>query len=111
MGRVLFDVSFNLDAPPEAYTDLTVHAKVRDYTETVRTLHGSDYDLSNEPLHTEVIMRLGQGKKHEQLWIANGVVSSTSAPSLFEVRARSMSSSFPNIHGLVQHCRGSTHLR
>jgi hypothetical protein len=42
MGRVSFDVSFNPDAPPEAYTDPIVHAKVRDYMEAVRTLHGLD---------------------------------------------------------------------
>jgi hypothetical protein len=89
------DVSFNPDAPPEAYTDPTVHAKVRDYTEAVRTLHGSDYDMSSESLHTEVIVRLGLGKKHGRLWIVDDAVSLTSAPSLSEVRAQSMSSSLP----------------
>jgi hypothetical protein len=95
MGRVSSDVSFNPDAPPEAYTDPTVHTKVRDYTEAVRTLHGSDYDLSSESLHTEVIVRLGLGKKHGRLWIVDDAVSLTSAPSLSEVRAQSMSSSLP----------------
>jgi hypothetical protein len=112
MGRVSSDISFNPDAPPKAYTDPTVHAKVRDYTEAVRTLHGSDYELSNEPLHAEVIVRLGQGKKHGRLWIADGAVSSTSTPSL-SLRSGhgARAPAFPYVDGLLQHCHGSTHLR
>jgi hypothetical protein len=89
MGPVKSGVVFNPDAPTQAYSDPTVHGKVRDYAEVVRSLRGSDYNLSTEPLETEVIVRLGHGKKHGRLWIAEGADSSSSAPSLSDVRARS----------------------
>ncbi|XP_066361606.1 uncharacterized protein [Miscanthus floridulus] len=40
-------------------------------------------------------MRLGGGKKHGRLWIADGVIDSTTVPSLDAIRARSTSSSQP----------------
>ena len=95
MGPVKSGVIFNPDAPAQAYSDPSVHAKVRDYTEAVRALRGSDHNLSTEPLKTEVIVRLGQGRKHGRLWIADGVDSSSSAPSLSDVRARSTARSLP----------------
>jgi hypothetical protein len=95
MGSVKSGVSFNPDAPAQAYSDPTVHAKVRDYTDAVRALRGSDTDLRTEPLETEVIVRLGQGRKHGRLWIADGADSSVSAPSLSDVRARSTGRSLP----------------
>jgi hypothetical protein len=82
MGPVKSGVVFNPDAPAQAYSDTTVHAKVRDYVEAVRLLHGPDYNVSTEPLDIETIVRLGDGRKHGRLWIANGADSSSSAPSL-----------------------------
>ena len=72
MGPVKSGVVFNPDATAQAYSDPSVHAKVRDYMKAVRALRGSDHNLSTEPLETEVIMRLGQGRKHGRLWIADG---------------------------------------
>jgi hypothetical protein len=92
MGLVKSSVVFNSDAPVEAYSDPTIHAKVRDYAEAVRVLRGSEHNLSTE---TEVIVRLGQGRKHERLWIADDADSSSSTPSLSDVRAQSMSRSLP----------------
>ena len=93
MGPVKSGVIFNPDAPTHAYSDPTVHAKVKDYAEVVRALRGSDHNLSTEPLETEVIVRLGQGRKHGRLWIADGADSSRSAPPLSDVRARSTAKS------------------
>jgi hypothetical protein len=89
MGRVKSGVVFNPDAPAQAYSDPTVHAKVRDYAEAVRAVHGSDYNLSTEPLDTQTIVRIGQGRKHGRLFIADSADSSSSAPSLSNVRAQS----------------------
>ena len=111
MGPVKSGVVFNPDAPSQAYSDPSVHAKVRDYTEAVRALRGLDHNLSTEPLETEVIVRLGQGRKHGRLWIADGADSSSSAPSLSDVRAWSMAEAFPYMHGLLQHCRRSMNFR
>ena len=95
MGPVKSGVVFNPDAPAQAYSDPSVHAKVRDYAEAVRALRGSDHNLSTEPLETEVIVRLGQGRKHGRLWIIDGADSSSSAPSLSDVRAWSSARSLP----------------
>jgi hypothetical protein len=95
MGLVKSSVVFNPDAPAEAYSDPTVHAKVRDYAEAIRALRGSEHNLSTEPLKTEVIVRLGQGRKHGRLWIADDADSSSSAPSLSDLRAQSTSISLP----------------
>ncbi|XP_066337342.1 uncharacterized protein [Miscanthus floridulus] len=86
MGPVKSSVVFNPDATAQAYSD---------HVEAVRALHGSDHNLSTEPLETEVIVRLGQGRKHERLWIADGADSSSSAPSVSDVRARSTARSLP----------------
>jgi len=95
MGSVKSGVTFNPDAPAQAYSDPTIHAKVTEYTESVRALRGPDVDLRTHPLETEVIVRRGQGRQHGRLWIADGAQSSASAPYLSEVRARSTSSSLP----------------
>jgi hypothetical protein len=95
MGSVKSGVVCNPDAPTQAYSDPSVHAKVRDYAETVRALRGSDHNLSTEPLETDVNVRLGQGRKRGWLWIVDGADSSSSAPSLSDVRARSTARSLP----------------
>jgi hypothetical protein len=59
MGPVKSGVIFNPDAPAQAYSDPSVHAKVKEYAEAVRALCGSDHNLSPEPLETDVIVRLG----------------------------------------------------
>jgi hypothetical protein len=64
MGKASSSVSFDLAAPPEAYSDLTVYGKVQEYTSAVWELHGPDYDVRTKPLDTEAIARLGEGKKH-----------------------------------------------
>ena len=45
-GKATSNVSFNLEDPPEAYTNPSVHSHISEYTEVVRSLHGPDYDLS-----------------------------------------------------------------
>jgi hypothetical protein len=82
MGRASSSVSFDPSAPREVYSDLTVHTKVQEYTSKVREVHGKDYDVHTELIDAETIMRLGGGKKHGRLWIANDTIDSTTIPSL-----------------------------
>ena len=95
MGRASSSVSFDPSASREVYSDPTVHTKVQEYTSKVREVHGEDYDVRTEPIDAETIMRLGGGKKHGRLWIADGAIDSTTVPSLDVLRARSTSSSQP----------------
>jgi hypothetical protein len=81
MGKASSSVSFDPAAPPEAYSDPTVYGKVQ-YTSVVRELHGPDYNMRTEPIDAEAIMRLGQGKKHGRLWIADNAIDSSIVPHL-----------------------------
>jgi hypothetical protein len=90
---VTSDVSYNPEDPPEAYTNVTVHTRLSEYTSAARSVHGPEYDPSTEDLDGEIIMRVGGGKKHGRFWLGNGVIDMASTPSLSQIRARSMSSS------------------
>ena len=72
-----------------------MYTKVQEYTSTVREIYGEDYNVRTEPIDAEAIMRLGGGKKHGRLWIADGAIDSTTVPSLDAIRAQSTSSSQP----------------
>ena len=63
-GKAMSDVSFNLEDPPEAYTNPSVHSRISEYTEVARSLHGPEHDLSTQDFDGEAVMRAGQGKKH-----------------------------------------------
>ena len=73
------------------YSDPNVYTKVQEYTSTVREIYGEDYNMRT----AEAVMRLGGGKKHGRLWIADDAIDSTTVPSLDAIRAWSMSSSQP----------------
>jgi hypothetical protein len=81
-GRATSDVSYNLDDPPEAYSNPSVHTHISDYMLAARSIHRPEYNPSTEDIDAELIMRLGGGKKHGRLWIGDGVIDSTSVPSL-----------------------------
>jgi hypothetical protein len=93
MGRASPSVSFDPAAPPEVYSDPNVYTKVQEYTSAVREIHGEDYNVRTEPIDAEAIMRLGGGKKHGRLWIADGAIDPSTVRNLDAIRARSTSSS------------------
>jgi len=95
MGKASSSVSFDPAALPQVYSDPNVYTKVQEYTSSVREIYGEDYNVRTEPIDAEAIMRLGGGKKHGRLWIADGAIDSTTVPSLDAIRARSTSSSQP----------------
>ena len=81
-GKATSDVSFNLEDPPEAYTNPSVHSRISEYTEVARSLHGSDHDPSTQDFDGEAVMKAGQGKKHGRFWLGDGVIDTASTPSL-----------------------------
>jgi hypothetical protein len=95
IGRSSSSVSFDPSLPPETYSDPNVYTKVQEYTSAVREIHGEDYDVRTEPIDAEAIMRLGGGKKHGRMWIADGAIDPSTVPNLDTIRARSTSSSQP----------------
>ena len=92
-GQAMSDVSFNLEDPPEVYTNPSVHSRISEYTEVARSLHGLDHDLSTQDFDGEAVMRAGQGKKHGRFWLGDGIIDTASIPSLSQIRAWSTSES------------------
>ena len=81
-GKAMSEVSYNLEDPPEAYTNPSVHTRISEYTSAARSIHGPEYDPSTEDFDAEIVMRVGGGKKHGRHWLGDGVIDSTSTPSL-----------------------------
>jgi hypothetical protein len=95
MGKVTVDIEYNPNAPPEAYTNSSVHTRLTSYTEVARSVYGPGYDPSTEErLGPQLVMMVGQGKKHRRFWIGDSVLDTASTP-LHQLRAASTSSSVP----------------
>ena len=81
-GKATSAVSYNLEDRPEAYTNPSVHTRISEYMSATRSVHGTEYDPSTEDFDAEIIMRVGGCKKHGRYWLGDGVIDSTSTPSL-----------------------------
>jgi hypothetical protein len=58
-----------------------------------REIYGPEYDPSTHDLDGEIVMRVGEGKKHGRYWIGDSFIDSASTCTLAEIRARSTSES------------------
>ncbi|XP_021301281.1 uncharacterized protein LOC110429545 [Sorghum bicolor] len=94
-GKASSSISYNPSDPPEAYTNASVHSRLSEYTEAGRSVHGPEWDPTRNELDTELVMRLGGGKKHGRYWIADSVIDTASTPTLFQIRAASTDGSVP----------------
>ena len=96
MGPAKSNIEYNPDAGPEAYTNSSVHTRLSSYSKAARLVHGPGYDpRTEERLDPQLVMRVGQGKKHGRFWIGDGVLDTASTPPLHQLRAASTSSSVP----------------
>jgi len=96
MGPARSNIEYNPDAGPEAYTNSSIHTRLTSYTEAARSVHGPAYDpRTEERLDPEIVMRVGEGKKHGRFWLGDGVLNTGSTPPLNRLRAASTSSSVP----------------
>lgn len=87
------DLVYNPDDPPEVYSNPGVHKRLTDYTAMAQEIHGPQYDPSAHDLEGEIVMRVGEGRKHGRYYIGDSVLDTASTPSLAEIRARSTTSS------------------
>jgi len=92
-GKATSDVDYNPEDPPSAYNNATVHSCLNEYTSMAREVHGPEYDPSTQDLDAEIIMRVGEGKKHGRCWIGDSTLDTASTPTTSQIRARSTSSS------------------
>ena len=93
MGKETYDVTYNPNAPPEAYNNATIHSRLSEYNSMATEVHGPEFDPSTTPIDAEIVMRVGGGKKHGRYWIVDSVIDMASTPTLAQIRARSTSSS------------------
>ena len=63
-GKAMFDVAYNPEDPPLAYSNESVHSHLDGYTSMARQIHSLEYDPKAHDLDGEVVMRAGVGKKH-----------------------------------------------
>ena len=95
MGLAKSNIEYNPVAGPEAYTNSSVHTCLTSNTKATRLVHGPDYDpRTEERLDPELVMRVGEGKKHGRFWIGDDILDTGSTP-LHRLRAASTSSSVP----------------
>ena len=93
MGKATSNVTYNPNAPPEAYNNATVHSHLSEYNLMATEVDGPEFDPSTAPIDAEIVMRVGGGKKHGRYWIGDSVIDTASTPTLAQIRARSTSSS------------------
>lgn len=87
------DNRYDPEDGPDAYTNANVQPKLAEYIAAFRRRHGEDKDPTQEPLDTELVMRLGGGKQHGSYWMANSAIDPTTTPTLREIRRPGSSSS------------------
>jgi hypothetical protein len=92
-GKAMSDVTYNLEDELEAYSNLDIHKRLTEYTTMAKEVHGPDYNLKTDDIDGDILMRVGGGKRHGIYWISDGVIDSSSTPTLSQVRARSKSAS------------------
>ena len=86
MGKATSDGQFDPDAPSSTYTNPSAHTRISSYVEAVRIVHGPDFDpRTEERLDPELMMRVGQGKKHGRFLIDDNLLGMASTPPLSQL--------------------------
>jgi hypothetical protein len=86
MGSVRSNIEYNPDADLEAHTNSRIHTRLTSYTEAARLVHGPSYDLrTEERLDPEIVMRVGQGKKHGRFWLGDDILDTGSTLPLYRL--------------------------
>jgi len=97
-----YDVSFNPEDPPEAYTSESAYKKVTEYHKAARAMYGPVYDPTTDNIDVCLVMCPGKGKQHGRYWMANSVIDSATTPALSQIRAQTTSGSrLPPIRELL----------
>jgi hypothetical protein len=86
-GKATSDVSYSVSDGPKAYSNPSFGRRIAEQTEACNQKYGEDYNPSEHDIDTNIVMALGGGKKHERLWIGDGIIDSSSL-RLANVQAR-----------------------
>jgi hypothetical protein len=90
-GKVTYDITYNSDDGPKAYSNSVVYSRLSEYTAMAQKVHRPDCDLRTEDIDIDVLLRVGGGKRQGWYRIADGAIDSSSTPTLSQVRATSTS--------------------
>lgn len=77
---------FSTQDGPDQYTNPKAYEKMVQYTEAARQRYGLDYNPSQQPLDTDLLMRTRGGKQHGTFLIANSTIDPTSVSTLRQIR-------------------------
>jgi hypothetical protein len=58
-GKATSDVDYNLEDPPSAYSNASIHSHLSEYVEMARSVNGTEYDPSTQDFDGELVMRAG----------------------------------------------------
>jgi hypothetical protein len=98
-GKGKADVTFNVDDPPEAYSNPTIQSRITRYVTTAREVRGPDFDPVKEPLDGESVVRSGEGRMHGRYHVGDSLLVPSAVLTLAAVRSRDRgTSSAPPIH-------------
>jgi hypothetical protein len=86
-AKATSDVSYSVSDGPEAYKNPSFGQRIAEYTKACKQKYEEDYNPSEHDIDTDIVMALGGGKKHERLWIGDGIIGSSSLRHA-DVRAR-----------------------
>jgi hypothetical protein len=57
-GKATFDVTYNPDYGPEAFSNPVVYIRLHEYTAMAQEVHEPDYDPRTEDIDGDVLMRV-----------------------------------------------------
>jgi hypothetical protein len=63
-GKATSTIDWHPEDPAESYTNEGISECLSQYTEMARAVHGPEYDPITVNLDGEIVMRVGEGKKH-----------------------------------------------
>jgi hypothetical protein len=87
-GKAKADVTFNVDDPPEAYSNPTIQSRITRYVTTAREVSGPDFDPVIEPLDGESVVRRREGRMHGRYHVGDSHLVPSTFPTLAAVRSR-----------------------
>ena len=59
---------------PESFTNISSHNKLMRYRDFGKATKGDDFNLSQSPFDTELVMLSGDGRKHGSVAIGDGLI-------------------------------------
>ena len=76
---------------PESFTNISSHNKLVRYKDFGKATKGDDFNPSQSPFDTELVMLSGEGRKHGSVAIGDGLIRSTRRlPEIKKLHARSL---------------------